>query len=146
MPNSLQSCGLQPARLLYPWDSPGKNTRMGCHALLQGMELSSLIGPALTCRFFTTSATWVPQKPNTCSFFLCKHLAKPTAIYVLCGECTWSFLIRYERGTYRPISFHLVLGNTKWPWRNDTHYWSNVSKIKLYVTSQITHSVMEKHI
>ena len=22
------------AKLLYPWDSPGKNTRVGCHALL----------------------------------------------------------------------------------------------------------------
>ena len=29
--------GLQPARLLCPWDSPGKNTGAGCHALLQGI-------------------------------------------------------------------------------------------------------------
>ena len=29
--------GLQPARLLRPWDSPGKNTGVGCHALLQGI-------------------------------------------------------------------------------------------------------------
>ena len=28
--------GLQPARRLCPWDSPGKNTAVGCHALLQG--------------------------------------------------------------------------------------------------------------
>ena len=28
--------GLQPTRLLCPWDSPGKNTGVGCHALLQG--------------------------------------------------------------------------------------------------------------
>ena len=40
---SLQSCpalrprGLQPARLLCPWDSPGKNTGVGCQALLQGI-------------------------------------------------------------------------------------------------------------
>ena len=26
--------GLQPARLLCPWNSPGKNTGVGCHALL----------------------------------------------------------------------------------------------------------------
>ena len=25
-----------PARLLCPWDSPGKNTGLGCHFLLQG--------------------------------------------------------------------------------------------------------------
>ena len=29
--------GLQPARLLCPWDSPGQNTGVGCHALLQGI-------------------------------------------------------------------------------------------------------------
>ena len=28
---------LQPARLLCPWDSPGKNTRVGCHFLLPGI-------------------------------------------------------------------------------------------------------------
>ena len=27
-----------PARLLGPWDSPGKNTGVGCHALLQGIS------------------------------------------------------------------------------------------------------------
>ena len=27
--------GLQPARLRCPWDSPGKNTGVGCHFLLQ---------------------------------------------------------------------------------------------------------------
>ena len=31
----LQPHGLQPTRLLCPWDSPGKNTGMGCHFLLQ---------------------------------------------------------------------------------------------------------------
>ena len=35
--NSLQPYELQPARLLCPWDSPGKNTGVGCHALLQGI-------------------------------------------------------------------------------------------------------------
>ena len=28
--------GLQPTRLLCPWDSPGKSTGVGCHFLLQG--------------------------------------------------------------------------------------------------------------
>ena len=29
--------GPQPARLLCPWDSPGKDAGVGCHALLQGI-------------------------------------------------------------------------------------------------------------
>ena len=37
--NSLWPHGLTPARLLYPWNSPGKNTGEGCHFLLQGIFL-----------------------------------------------------------------------------------------------------------
>ena len=33
--NSLQPHGLQPTRLLRPWDSPGKHTGVGCHFLWQ---------------------------------------------------------------------------------------------------------------
>ena len=33
--DSLRSHGLQPTRLLCPWGSPGKNTRVGCHFFLQ---------------------------------------------------------------------------------------------------------------
>ena len=29
----------QPTRLPHPWDSPGKNTGVGCHFLLQGMKV-----------------------------------------------------------------------------------------------------------
>ena len=35
--NSLWLYGLEPARLLCPWNSPGKNTGVGCHFLLQGI-------------------------------------------------------------------------------------------------------------
>ena len=31
--------GLQPTRLLSPWDFSGKNTEVGCHFLLQGIFL-----------------------------------------------------------------------------------------------------------
>ena len=37
MSDSLQHYGLRPTRLLCPWDSPGKNTRVGCCALFQGI-------------------------------------------------------------------------------------------------------------
>ena len=32
-----QPHGLQPTRILCPWDSPGKNTGVGRHALFQGI-------------------------------------------------------------------------------------------------------------
>ena len=33
--------GWQPTRLPCPWDSPGKNTGVGCHFLLQCMKVKS---------------------------------------------------------------------------------------------------------
>ena len=37
MSDSLQPHGLQTTKILCPWDSPGKNTGVGCHFLLQGI-------------------------------------------------------------------------------------------------------------
>ena len=39
--DSVRPHGLQPNRLLRPWDSPGKNTGVGCHFLLQCKEVKS---------------------------------------------------------------------------------------------------------
>ena len=39
--NSLWPHGLQPTRLLHPWDLPGKSTGVGCHCLLQCMKVKS---------------------------------------------------------------------------------------------------------
>ena len=51
MHNSVRPYGLQPARLLCPWDSLGKSTRVGCHALLQGIFLTQGSNPGfLQCR------------------------------------------------------------------------------------------------
>ena len=37
MSDSLRPIGLSPTKLLCPWDSPGRNTGVGGHALLQGI-------------------------------------------------------------------------------------------------------------
>ena len=47
VPDSLRPHGLQPARLLYPWDFPGKNTGVGCHFLLQEIFLTQGSNPGL---------------------------------------------------------------------------------------------------
>ena len=39
--NSVRPHRLQPNRLPRPWDSPGKNTGVGCHFLLQCMKVKS---------------------------------------------------------------------------------------------------------
>ena len=47
--NSLWPHGLQPARLLCPWDSPGKNTEVGCHFFLQVIFQSQGLNLCLLC-------------------------------------------------------------------------------------------------
>ena len=39
----------QPTRLPRPWDSPGKNTRVGCHFLLECMKVKSESEVAQSC-------------------------------------------------------------------------------------------------
>ena len=67
----LQSCqtlcspmDCSPPVLLCPWDSPGKNTGVGCHSLLQGIFLTqdptcasclSCIGRQIPCHWATSS-------------------------------------------------------------------------------------------
>ena len=41
MSDSVQPHRQQPTRLPRPWDSPGKNTGVGCHFLLQRMKVKS---------------------------------------------------------------------------------------------------------
>ena len=52
-----------PPDSLCPWDSPGKNTGVDCHALLQRIfptqgSTLHVLSPALAGKFFTTSTTW----------------------------------------------------------------------------------------
>ena len=47
--DSVQSHRRQPTRLLHPWDSPDKNTGVGCHCLLQCMKVKSKSEVAQSC-------------------------------------------------------------------------------------------------
>ena len=47
MSDSLQPHGLQPAKILCPWDFPGKNTGVRCHFLLQEILPTQGLNPCL---------------------------------------------------------------------------------------------------
>ena len=49
----------EPAMLLCPWNSPGKNTGVGCHALLQGIFLTQGLNLGLLhCRMQRMTTNW----------------------------------------------------------------------------------------
>ena len=52
MSDSVRPHRWQPTRLLHPWDSPGKNTGVGCHFLLQCMKVKSKSEVAQSCPTF----------------------------------------------------------------------------------------------
>ena len=61
--DSLRPDGLQPTRLLRPWDFPGKSTGVGCHCLLQIWK--DTCAPVFTAALFTIAKTWKqPKRPS----------------------------------------------------------------------------------
>ena len=102
MSNSLQpqrQCFLAP----HPWDSPGKNTGMGCHALLQGYFPTQRSNPSLLCLL------------NCSGFFTTEPTVKPLTslvIYPLHCDGKWDHFVT--------ISFwYFVVGIQKWNMKND---------------------------
>ena len=61
MSDALWPHGLQPARLLCPWDFPGKSTGVGCHALLEWIFPTQGWNPGLL-RCFTTEPPGMPKR------------------------------------------------------------------------------------
>ena len=84
MSDSLRPHGLQPARLLCPWGTPGKNTRVGCCFLFQGC-----ISFKYTC--IPSLLSLPPTHPSRSS-----HSTKLSS---LC----------YTEASYQPSILHMVL-------------------------------------
>ena len=57
-----------PTRLLCPWDSPDKNTGVGCHFLLQCMKVKSESEVAQSCPTPATPWTAAHQAPPSIGF------------------------------------------------------------------------------
>ena len=83
----------QPTRLHHPWDSPGKNTGVGCHFLLQCMKVKSEREVAQSCptiaylnHKFTYPGCYYPNFTNV--LFLSSPSFTPTqSLPGACGLC-----------------------------------------------------------
>ena len=79
--------GLKPTRLLCPWDSPGNNTGVGCHALLQGVFLTQGSNPSLPNRQVDSSPSELRGKPHACHLLKLKVAGKvPGHSWLLTGR------------------------------------------------------------
>ena len=63
MSDSVRPHRWQPTRLPPPWDSPGKNTGVGCHFLLQCMKVESESEVTQSCPTFRDSMPGIKPAP-----------------------------------------------------------------------------------
>ena len=73
----------QPTRLHHPWDSPGKNTGVGCHFLLQCMKVKSESEVAQSCLTLSDPMDWSPPGSSVLGIFQARVLEWVSIDYIL---------------------------------------------------------------
>ena len=108
MSDSSQPHGLQPTRLLRPWDFPGKSTGVGCHCLLRKSGLP---------RHFTDSVPMCPTENTPCisvahlaTFYGAQLLPCRKLCNKVCGtqqepSCSWAMQPSHLERTPTYFSF-----------------------------------------
>ena len=99
--NSLGPHGLQPPRLLHPWDFPGKNTVVGCHFLLQEIFPTQRLNPGLPhCRQTLYCLSHQGSLKHICKFF-CDPVALLKCKKAQLGESLGPAVILLKWGLWR---------------------------------------------
>ena len=118
MLDSLGTDGLQSTRLLCPWDSLGKNTEVGCHALLQ--EIFPIQGSNLHLLYLLHwQEDSLPPVPSGNSSLIIREMLMKTAMRCrLTGENsiikTLQIMNAGEVVEGREPSTYTVGGNLNW--------------------------------
>ena len=109
MSDSVRPHRWQPTRLPHPWGSPGKNTGVGCHFLLQCMKVK---GKSLShVRLFATPWTTAYQAPPSMGFSRQEYwsgLPVPST--------SWSHTSPLVNATRSTIFQCYLLSGTCWSW------------------------------
>ena len=74
MSDSVRACRWQPTRLPRPWDSPGKNTGVDCHFLLQCMKVKSESEVAQSCLTLSNAMDCSPPGSSVHGIFQARVL------------------------------------------------------------------------
>ena len=74
MSNSVRPHRWQPTRLPHPWDSPGKNTGVDCHFLLQSIKVKSESEVAQSCLTLSDPMNCSPSGSSVYGIFQARVL------------------------------------------------------------------------
>ena len=130
MSDSVQPHRRQPTRLPCPWDSPGKNTGMGCHFLLQCIKVKSESEVAQSCQTLHDPMDCLLPGSSTHGIFQARvvewgaiafsenspycHLKKYWPLSFECFKINLSWLIRisFEGGDFPLLKMSIVGSRT----------------------------------
>ena len=103
--DSLQYFGLEPTKLLYPWDSLGENTGVGCHFLLQGIVSTQGSNSCVLCLLYWRQILYpLSYQENPICI---KHI-----LYILCN-ITYTiyiiFILLYAYVIYNVLLYTLYI-------------------------------------
>ena len=104
MSDSVRSQRGQLTRLPRPWDSPGKNTGVGCHFLLQCMKVKSESEVAQSCPTLSDPMDYSLPGSSIHGIFQARVLECGAIAFSICGIIQCLFFVCLA-------SFHLVLKN-----------------------------------
>ena len=114
MSNSVQPQRRQPTRLRRPWDSPGTNTGVGCHFLLQCRKVKSESEVAQSCLTLCVPMDCSPPGSPVHGIFQARGLewaaiATPTeiSVFVVFSVCVYICVSCSHKDTS-----HVVAGPT----------------------------------
>ena len=107
MSNSVWPHRRQPTRLLCPWDSPGKNTGVGCHFLLQCMKVKSESEVAQSCPTLSDPMDWSPPGSSIHGIFQARVLEWGAIAFS--AKKTY----RWPKGTWKDVQYCYILEKCK---------------------------------
>ena len=121
MSDSLWPHGLYPARLLYPWNSLGKNTGVGFHSLLQGIFLTQGLNLGLLhCRQTLYCLNLRPNSTAICVICICLFYKITVSCITRCvAEPLTKYIVLYVTNDCNSITLHVGRYNTRvffFPW------------------------------
>ena len=107
MSESVRPHRCQPTRLPRPWDSPGKNTAVGCHVLLQCMKVKSESEVAQRCPTLSDPMDYSLPGSSVHGIFQARVLEGGAIAFS--DMCVWASLFThssYSSSGHPPIFSH----------------------------------------
>ena len=100
MSDSVRPHRRQPTRLPRPWDSPGKNTGVGCHFLLQCMKVKSESEVAQSCPTLSDPMDCSPPGSSVCGFFQARVLEWGAIAFSETLWCSFAYYCRLYKWSH----------------------------------------------